>query len=224
MRVIVAGCGRVGAAVAAALDAGGHDVVVIDKDPRSFRRLHDDFRGRTVHGIVFDRVALERADVEAADALVAVTSGDNSNVVAARTARERFGVPKVVARIYDPDRAVIYERHGIATIAAARWTSERILAELLPDDDDVEGAVGAGDGDVLLLGHRLPDGVEGLRVDRLALAGRCVVVAVTREGRTSIPPAHGLVSAGDTVHLAAQRSSLADVRRHFEHVIDEVTP
>ena len=220
MRVIVAGCGRVGAAVASALDDGGHDVVVVDKEPKAFRRLPEGFRGRTVHGIVFDRVALERADVESADALVAVTSGDNSNVVAARTARERYGVPTVVARIYDPDRAVIYERHGIATIAAARWTSERILAELLPSDE-LEGAVGAGDGDVLLMGFAVPEGTEGIPVERFAVAGRCALVAVTRDGRTTIPPSHGLVGAGDRVHLAVERSAVEQVRAHVEGVGEE---
>ena len=221
MRVIVAGCGRVGAAVATALDGDGHDVVVVDKDPKAFRRLPEGFRGRTVHGIVFDRVALERAEVESADALVAVTSGDNSNVVAARTARERYGVDKVVARIYDPDRAVIYERHGIATIAAARWTADRILAELLPTEA-IEGAIGSGDGDVLLVGHDVPDGVDGVPVDAFTVAGRCSVVAVTRGGHTSIPPAHGLVGSGDRVHLAVQRGALDDVRAHLEDVGQEV--
>ncbi|MDQ3030256.1 MAG: TrkA family potassium uptake protein, partial [Actinomycetota bacterium] len=113
MHVIIAGCGRVGGQLARELADDDHEVVVIDKRPEAFRRLGDDFAGRTLVGIVFDRATLETAGIKQAQAFVAVTSGDNSNVVSARTAREHYKVERVVARIYDPERAAIYERLGI---------------------------------------------------------------------------------------------------------------
>ena len=104
------GCGRVGAALAIELDTAGFDVVVIDRDPESFDRLPGGFAGRTVTGAGFDRVVLEKAGIRDATAFAAVSSGDNSNIIAARVARETFGIERVIARIYDAGRAAVYER------------------------------------------------------------------------------------------------------------------
>lgn len=128
------GCGRVGARLAHDVAEQGHSVAVIDQNPDAFRRLGPDFAGRTVAGIGFDRDTLRTAGIEEAYAFAAVSSGDNSNIIAARVARETYSVARVVARIYDPGRAEVYRRLGIATVATVPWTSREMIAELLPTD------------------------------------------------------------------------------------------
>lgn len=127
------GCGRVGSTLAYSLEARGHSVAVIDSDPDAFRRLNSDFTGLTVTGVGFDREVLVHAGIERADAFAAVSSGDNSNIISARVARETFHVKRVVARIYDPQRAEVYERLGIPTVATVRWTADRMLRQLVPE-------------------------------------------------------------------------------------------
>lgn len=212
MHVVIGGCGRVGSQLALELDGRGHDVVVIDKDPLSFRRLGEAFGGRKLQGIVFDRATLEDAGIKQATAYIAVTSGDNSNIVSARTARERFGVTDVVARIYDPDRAVIYERVGITTIASSRWTVEAVLQAMLPEGKRTTGSIGSGDGDVVLLSLTVPERAHGRPAATLHRPGRHVVAAVTRGGVTRVPVDELLLEGGDQVHLAVQRQAMDDAR------------
>lgn len=133
MHVVIMGCGRVGSTLAHALESRGHSVSVIDQDPEAFRRLGADFAGQTVTGNGFDRDVLISAGIERADAFAAVSSGDNSNIVSARLARETFGVTRVAARIYDQRRAQVYERLGIPTVATVRWTADRIVHHLVPE-------------------------------------------------------------------------------------------
>ena len=127
MHVVIVGCGRVGSALANNLSSAGHTVAIIDKRSEAFARLGSGFTGQAIAGIGFDRDRLLEAGIERAGALAAVTSGDNSNIMIARVARETFGVERVVARIYDPRRAAIYQRLGIPTVATVAWTSERVL-------------------------------------------------------------------------------------------------
>lgn len=133
MHVVILGCGRVGATLAASLDGRGHSVAVIDVDGDAFRRLSGDFTGLTITGMGFDREVLLSAGIDRADAFAAVSSGDNTNIIAARVARETFGVKNVVARIYDAKRAEVYERLGIPTVATVRWTADRMMRHLIPD-------------------------------------------------------------------------------------------
>lgn len=133
MHVVIMGCGRVGSTLALSLEQRGHSVAVIDSDADAFRRLGGDFTGATVTGVGFDRDVLLSAGIERADAFAAVSSGDNSNIISARVARETFGVERVVARIYDPKRAEVYERLGIPTVATVRWTADRMLRHLVPE-------------------------------------------------------------------------------------------
>src|SRR5947207_14180583 len=127
------GCGRVGSTLAQILEDRGNTVSVIDRDPEAFRRLRSSFKGDKITGVGFDRAVLTQAGIERADAFVAVSSGDNSNIISARVARETFGVERVAARIYDPRRAEVYERLGIPTVATVRWTADQMLRRLLPD-------------------------------------------------------------------------------------------
>jgi trk system potassium uptake protein len=133
VHVVIMGCGRVGSTVAQSLESAGHTVAVIDSNPDAFRRLGADFVGLTVTGMGFDREVLIEAGIERADAFAAVSSGDNSNIISARLARETFGVGRVVARIYDQKRAEVYERLGIPTVATVRWTADRMVRHLLPE-------------------------------------------------------------------------------------------
>ena len=133
MHVVIMGCGRVGSSLAAALERLGHTVAVIDKDVQAFRRLSQDFHGSQVVGIGFDRTVLIKAGIERAGAFAAVSSGDNSNIISARLARETFGVSRVAARIYDQKRAEVYERLGIPTVATVRWTADRMIRHLIPE-------------------------------------------------------------------------------------------
>jgi trk system potassium uptake protein TrkA len=133
VHIVIMGCGRVGSTLAQSLEKRGHTVAVIDQNPDAFRRLGPNFAGSTVTGVGFERRTLEEAGIERADAFAAVSSGDNSNIISARLARETFGVQRVVARIYDPRRAAVYERLGIPTVATVRWTSDQVLRALMPE-------------------------------------------------------------------------------------------
>src|SRR6201992_1940835 len=135
VRVVVMGCGRVGSSVADGLSRIGHDIAVIDRESAAFNRLSPEFAGQRVLGQGFDRDVLLRAGIEEADAFAAVSSGDNSNIISARLARETFRVPRVVARIYDAKRAEVYERLGIPTIATVPWTTDRLLNALIRDTE-----------------------------------------------------------------------------------------
>ena len=133
MHVVIMGCGRVGSTLAIELEAAGHSVAIIDQSREAFRRLGSDFQGSTVAGVGFDRDTLREAGIEKADAFAAVSNGDNSNILAARVARETYGIKNVVARIYDPGRAEIYQRLGIPTVATVLWTTDQILRRILPE-------------------------------------------------------------------------------------------
>ncbi|MBM2617790.1 TrkA family potassium uptake protein [Actinoplanes sp. LDG1-06] len=133
MHVVIMGCGRLGSTLAANLEQRGHSVAVIDQNADAFRRLGSDFGGTTVTGVGFDRDVMRSAGIERADAFAAVSSGDNSNIISARLARETFGVARVVARIYDAKRAQVYERLGIPTVATIRWAADRMVRHLVPE-------------------------------------------------------------------------------------------
>ena len=207
MHAIVVGCGRVGRSVARELVEGGHDVVVVDRRPESLRRLGPDFGGRTLVGIGFDRGVLEQAGITADSAVMAVTSGDNSNILIARVARETFGVQRVVARIYDPKRAVIYERLGIPTVASVAWASSRVLRTVLPNAQ-VEWTDPTSTH--VLVEHRVPPAVAGTLLTALEGLGARVCLLV-RSGVASLPPATLLLQEDDVVHLVVPATAAPSV-------------
>jgi trk system potassium uptake protein len=221
VQVVIAGCGRVGAHLATALDAAGHTVAIIDKEPEAFRRLGEGFGGRALPGIVFDPQVLEKAGIRGAQAFVAVTSGDNSNIVSARVAKDRYLVEHVVARIYDPERAKIFERLGVTTVASALWTSEEIQRTLLPTGERVDASVGAGVSDVVILTLTVPGGVHSLNAAVFNLPGDAVVAGITREGRTFVPTGAALLEEHDEVHVAVRRDALDRVRELGEQLTEE---
>ena len=184
--------------VAIELDSKGHEVVVVDQDPDAFRRLGPDFGGSTVTGVGFDWDTLREAGVEKTDAFVAVSSGDNSNIVSARVARENFGVGTVVARIYDPRRAEIYQRLGIPTVATVRWTADRILRRLLPGG--VHEDYRDPSGNVMMAELPVSDAWVGQSYGRLEAECGIRIGYVTRFGQGLLPSSSTVVQEGDVIH------------------------
>ena len=200
MHVVVVGCGRVGSCLARALEASGHTVAIVDRQEKAFRRLPEDFAGRKVVGVGFDRDRLEQAGIGEAGALAAVTNGDNSNILVARIARETYGIDKVVARIYDPRRAAIYERLGIATIATVQWATERVLRRILPDSGEVEWIDPSAK--VVLVERLVPPGLVAKRVVDLEETTGVRTVAVSRLGVAQLPAPSLILQEGDVVYVA----------------------
>jgi trk system potassium uptake protein TrkA len=200
VHVVVVGCGRVGSGLAQAAEQAGHTVAVIDRRPKAFTRLPAGFTGRTIVGVGFDRDRLTEAGIDKAESLAAVTNGDNSNILIARVARETFGVARVVARIYDPRRAAIYERLGISTIATVQWTTERILRRILPDQQAVEWIDPSAR--VCMVERSVPRAWAGKRLSDVELAGRARIVALSRLGVAQVPAADLVAQEGDVVYAA----------------------
>ena len=215
MHVIVVGCGRVGSELAVALDQDGHSVSIIDKNRNAFRRLPDRFTGRAVVGFGFDRDHLEQAGIAEAQALAAVTSGDNSNILTARIARETYDIASVVARIYDPRRAVIYQRLGIPTVATVSWTTDQVIRRLFPERSVTEWS--SRDGKLSIIERQLPEGWAGRKLGELEDGDRFRVVCLTRAGEARI--AHpGLVGQeGDLLQIAVQAEAVPDLEQRLTH-------
>ncbi|MCK4177126.1 TrkA family potassium uptake protein [Aciditerrimonas ferrireducens] len=206
VHVIVVGCGRVGSGLAVSLVAQGHSVAIVDKQAAAFRRLPEDWPGTTVVGSGFDRSDLEAAGANRAGALAAVTSGDNSNILTARIARETYGIPNVVARIYDPRRAEIYQRLGIPTVATVPWTIDQVTRRLLP-----EAAIGEWtdpSGQLLLLERSLPEVWAGRRLAALTEPGAISLAAVSRAGVPRLDVDELIGQEGDVLHVLARKDAV----------------
>jgi trk system potassium uptake protein TrkA len=206
MRVIIVGCGRVGSLLTQLLEQEDHQVVVVDKNASAFQRLPRNFRGQTVTGVGFDRDVLRAAGIERADAFAAVTSGDNSNFVAASVARDTFRVPTVVARIYDPQREQIYRRLGIRTISSTAWGAQKIKRLLI--GADLHGSSELGNGEVELIEARVSSLVAGRPVRDLSLPGEAMLFAVVRGGRAFIPTVGTILEEGDLMHISVDRGAI----------------
>ena len=210
MHVIVVGCGRVGSGLAQQLVEGGHTVGIIDRRAEAFEKLPEGLDALRVVGVGFDRERLTAAGIERADALAAVTSGDNSNILIARVAREAFGLERVAARIYDPKRALIYERLGIPTIATVQWTTDRVLRRLLPDGTppawtDPTAAVS-------LLERTVPVHLAGKplgAVESMGGPSGARVVSLSRLGQSSIADPTQALQEGDTLWIAVPTAEIS---------------
>lgn len=211
---MILGCGRVGSLLAHRLDDMGHSVAVVDQDAGAFRKLSPNFSGQTVTGVGFDRETLETAGIARAHAFAAVSSGDNSNILAARVARETYGVGQVVARIYDPRRAEVYQRLGIPTVATVSWSTGQIMRQILPlgaqnEYTDPSGAV------VLAQVH-VGQHWLGLRTTDLEEASGARVAFLTRYGQAFIPTQESVIQDGDLVHALYEVDARDRVERAFE--------
>ena len=200
------GCGRVGVSVSLELQSQGHQVTIIDRDATAFRSLPAQFSGRTVKGVGFDLDTLHDAGVESADAFIAVSSGDNSNIISARVAREKFKVKHVIARIYDPKRAEIYARLGIPTIASVAWSTNQIIALLKPDSptflwsDNQEN--------ICISTLLVPNNLIGLSIAEIEKLLPVKVVSVQRAAESSIPEPNFLLQDSDNFAFAHKQSDL----------------
>lgn len=216
MHTIIAGCGRVGSALATNLERLGHSVAVVDKNAKAIERLKSDFAGKFIVGFVFDREVLQQAGIEEAQAFASVTSGDNSNIVSARVAKEHYRVPQVVARIYDPRRAQIYQRLGIQTVATVRWTTDQILRSLLPEDVPVEYTV--DNGEVVITALPAPAETIGKSSFDLDLDGQRRVVAISRFGVPRLPVKELTIQEGDILHISVVRTELGELDEQLKKV------
>ena len=207
------GCGRVGSALARSLIQLGHSVAVIDKNSGAFVKLGDDFPGQTIKGVGFDRDTLIEAGIEKAQAFAAVSSGDNSNILSARVARDTFKVPEVVARIYDPRRADVYEKLGIPTIASVAWTTEQVLRRLLPLGAHEEWRDPSGS--VVLAEVFLSPKWIGKKVGELSEAANVRVALLTRFGKGLLPDRNTILQEGDLVHAIFKIEDKNQVQQIF---------
>jgi trk system potassium uptake protein TrkA len=208
---VIMGCGRVGSSLARSLERQGHDVAIIDQEESAFRRLGSGFEGRRVTGVGFDRDTLIEAGIQEAYAFAAVSSGDNSNILAARVARETFGVEHVVARIYDPGRAEVYQRLGIPTVATVKWTADQMLRRLLPQGHVPEFTDPSGK--VVLAEVPVNPAWVGHRVTDLEDAAGGRVAFLTRLGAGMLPGADTVYQEGDLLHVTTMIDNLAVVER-----------
>jgi len=215
VHIVILGCGRVGSQLAHRLDELGHSVAVVDQDPDAFRKLSPDFSGQTVTGVGFDRETLESAGIRRAHAFAAVSSGDNSNILAARVARETYGVEQVVARIYDPRRAEVYERLGIPTVATVSWTAGQFMRRMLPlgAEDEYRDPSGV----VVLSEVHVGQSWLGRRSSDLGLASGARIAFLTRYGEGFLPNHETVLQDGDIVHALFLDEMRDQVERVFEH-------
>jgi trk system potassium uptake protein len=213
VHIVIMGCGRVGSTIAHILEDQGHSVAVIDQEAEAFRKLRSGFKGSKITGIGFNREILIEAGIEHADAFAAVSSGDNSNVIAARVARESFSVQNVVARIYDPRRAEVYQRLGIPTVATVRWTADQMLRRLLPEGS--EPLWRDPTGTVVLAEIACSDAWLGEKVQSLEESARTRIAFISRLGEAMLPGPGTVLQEGDVLHVIAQEGDVDRIAKVF---------
>ncbi len=200
-RIIIVGCGRVGVELSLSLVRQGHDVTVVDGNAQAFERLGGEFRGRTVQGEALDRDVLIRAGIESAHAFAAVTASDSANIVAAKIARDLFHVEHVVARIYNPRRAPIYEKLGLQTVTSSTWGAQRIEQLIL--HPGVQSVGSAGHGEVQVYELSIPEDWSGRPIGDLLPAQAALPVALTRGGRALLPDLGTVLQTHDLLQVSA---------------------
>jgi trk system potassium uptake protein TrkA len=213
VHVVIMGCGRVGSTLARSMEDREHDVSIIDTNPDAFRRLGPSFNGTKVTGIGFDQRVLERAGIEKADAFAAVSSGDNSNIIAARVARETFGIQQVVARIYDPGRAEVYQRLGITTVATVKWTADQVLRRLLPAGAEPDFRDPSG---TIRVDHvMVNESWVGHRTIQFQAESGSRIAWIDRLGEGMIPQRETGMQEGDLLHLVMREENADHVYEVF---------
>jgi trk system potassium uptake protein TrkA len=215
VHVVIMGCGRVGSTLARSLEDRDHTVAVIDSNPDAFRRLGPSFNGTKVTGVGFDQDVLDRAGIDKADAFAAVSSGDNSNIIAARVARESFGIQQVVARIYDPGRAEVYQRLGIETVATVKWTADQVLRRILPAGTEPDFRDPSGT--IRLDSLRVNEAWVGHRTIDFQLQSGSRIAWIDRLGEGMLPTRETVIQEGDMLHLVMREENAARVHSVYEN-------
>ena len=213
MHIVIMGCGRVGSTLAHILEDRGNSIAIIDKDPEAFRKLRSGFKGERVTGIGFDRGVLIQAGIERAYGFAAVSSGDNSNIIAARVVRETFGIERVAARIYDSRRAEVYERLGIPSVATVRWTADQVLRKLLPEGS--EPLWRDPTGKIVLAELAFSPVWIGEQVKTVEARTLTRIAFIDRLGQAFVPDTSTVLQEGDVVHVIARESDLDRIAAAF---------
>jgi len=211
MQIVILGCGRVGSQLANLLSLEGHKVTVIDNNPKAFSRLGKSFKGSTVTGFGFDKEILEKAGIEHADAFASVTEGDNRNIVSALIAKREYRVPIVVARIYDPLRALVYKKLGITTISPTTWGANKIREIIC--HSDILSQMSLGNGEVEIVEVEINTNLAGFTSDKINVPGEIMVLSITRLGRAFIPVVGTVMDKGDLLHIAVASTSIPQLKR-----------
>jgi len=211
MQIVILGCGRVGSQLANLLSGENHNVTVIDNNPKAFRRLGKGFKGNTVTGFGFDKEILEKAGIERSDAFASVTQGDNRNIVSALIAKREYRVPIVVARIYDPLRAIAYQKLGIATISPTTWGANKIKEIIC--HFDILSQLSLGNGEVEIVEAEINTNLAGFSSDKINVPGEIMVISITRLGRAFIPVVGTVMDQGDLLHIAVASTSIPQLKR-----------
>jgi trk system potassium uptake protein len=214
MKIIIIGCGRVGSGLAKMLSLRNHQVTVIDNDPLTFEALGPSFKGKTICGIGFDREVLKHAGIDRCDAVAAVTSSDDANIVAARMAKKFYKVPRVAARLYDPRKAEIYRRFGLQTISPVSLGISRLAEILTFSQMNVVGTIGTGEVDCIEL--EVTPLLIGRTVSQLNVPGEFYVIAISRNGKTILPSSGTLFEEGDLLHMAILTTSTERLKKMLE--------
>lgn len=212
MNVIVVGCGRVGSQLATLLSIEGHNVAVIDKEPEAFRRLGSAFNGVTIKGLGFDEDVLEEAGIHECDAFAAVTNLDNTNLMAAEVARKIFGVPHVVARLYNPQRARTYEQLDLDYVCGTTLVAESLLDKIKSGHGHHVDSFG----DVEIVVFKVRDDMAGHKVGEVFVEGQVLPAIIARQGRTFIPTHETVLQPGDVLRVAVKSDALHKLQRFME--------
>ena len=213
MQIVIMGCGRVGSQLANLLSMDGHKVSIIDLDSKSFDKLGKSFKGEKIIGFGYDKEVLISAGIENADAFASVSPGDNRNIIGALIAKREFKVPIVIARIYDPVRANVYNKLGIATISPTRWGANKIK-ELICHSD-INTQLSLGNGEVEIIEVEVTPQIAGYKSDKINVPGEIMVMSVTRLGRAFVPVVGTILNEGDLLHIAVVASSIPQLKRIF---------
>ncbi|MCL5770721.1 MAG: TrkA family potassium uptake protein [Actinobacteria bacterium] len=211
MEVVIMGCGRVGSQLANLLSMDGHDVSIIDVDEKSFNRLGKSFKGNKILGFGYDKEVLEKAGIEHADAYASVSPGDNRNIIGALIAKREYRVPIVVARIYDPVRAIVYNKLGITTISPTRWGANKIK-ELICHSD-INSQLSLGNGEVEVIEVEVLPPIAGFTSDKINVPGEIMVFSITRLGKSFVPVVGTVMNSGDLLHIAVAATAIPQLKR-----------
>jgi trk system potassium uptake protein TrkA len=219
VHVVIMGCGRVGSTLARSLEERNHTVAIIDNNADAFRRLGPSFNGDKVTGYGFDQEVLAKAGIARADAFAAVSSGDNSNIIAARVARETFGIQQVVARIYDPGRAEVYQRLGITTVATVKWTADQVLRRILPAGAEPDFRDPSGT--IRLDQVPVTEAWIGHPTIQLQQQSGCRIAWIDRLGEGMLPTRETVIQEGDLLHLVMREENAGQVYTVLERGPEE---
>lgn len=211
MHIIIMGCGRVGSQLANLLSVDGHRVSIIDLNPKSFNSLNKNFTGEKIEGFGYDREVLEKAGIESADAFASVTPGDNRNIVGALIARREYNVPIVIARIYDPVRALVYKKLGITTIAPTTWGAQKIREIICHSDLNIQ--LSLGNGEVEIIEVEVPPTIIGISCEKINVPGEIMVISITKLGRAVVPVVGSILEKGDILNIAVTSSAIPQLKR-----------